>query len=186
MSEANSTAKQFVEECKVCIRQRIDHPLAISFLVSFFAVNWRIIAILLLSKESIEVRLEYVELFYTDHLHYLVLPAAIAFIYAFVLPWFGILTAFISCEVERRKMLFEVVLLRERKMRDEIASRAEEVRPKNASEIHLMAQIATREKALENIQQRISQEKDLNTLAVLKRQADETATEIRKLRDTNS
>ncbi|KQC32733.1 hypothetical protein AAU57_04930 [Nonlabens sp. YIK11] len=76
--------KSFFESSK----ERIKNPLIGTFIISWIAINWKPITILLFSDEIIENRINYIETNYASVDTYLLIPFGIALIYVIILPYF--------------------------------------------------------------------------------------------------
>ena len=76
--------KSFLEVSK----ERIKNPIIGTFLISWVAINWRLIAILIFSNNSIENRIDYAEECYVDISTYFIIPLLVTLLYVIVLPYF--------------------------------------------------------------------------------------------------
>lgn len=76
--------KSFFESSK----DRIKNPLIGTFIISWIAINWRPITVLLFSDKNVENRINYIENNYTTVGTYFLIPFGIALIYVIVLPYF--------------------------------------------------------------------------------------------------
>jgi hypothetical protein len=69
-------------------QERIKNPLIGTFIISWIAINWRPIIILLFSKEKVENRIDYIVANYSTFQTYFLIPFVIALIYVIILPYF--------------------------------------------------------------------------------------------------
>lgn len=69
-------------------RERIKNPLIGTFIISWIAINWRPIMILLFSEQKIENRIDYIIACYSSFQTYFLIPFLIALIYVIILPYF--------------------------------------------------------------------------------------------------
>ncbi|MFD1161829.1 hypothetical protein [Hwangdonia seohaensis] len=69
-------------------RERIKNPLIGTFLISWTAINWKPITVLLFSNQSIENKIDYIESCYSNFSTYFLIPFLIALIYVIILPYF--------------------------------------------------------------------------------------------------
>lgn len=69
-------------------RERIKNPLIGTFLISWTAINWKPITVLLFSSQSIENKIDYIESCYSNFSTYFLIPFLIALIYVIILPYF--------------------------------------------------------------------------------------------------
>lgn len=69
-------------------RERIKNPLIGTFLISWAAINWKPITVLLFSNQSIENKIDYIESCYSNFSTYFLSPFLIALIYVIILPYF--------------------------------------------------------------------------------------------------
>ncbi|MDY2587786.1 hypothetical protein [Winogradskyella aquimaris] len=76
--------KSFFESSK----DRIKNPLIGTFIISWIAINWRPITVLLFSDKNVENRINYIENNYATVGTYFLIPFGIALIYVIVLPYF--------------------------------------------------------------------------------------------------
>ncbi|MCC8359713.1 hypothetical protein [Salinimicrobium sediminilitoris] len=67
--------------------ERIKNPFIGSFIISFLALNWKAILVILFSSKIIEKRIDIVENDYNSVSTYLILPLIIAVVYVAVLPY---------------------------------------------------------------------------------------------------
>ncbi len=68
--------------------ERIKNPLIGTFIISWIAINWRPIMILLFSEQKVENRIEYIIIQYSTFQTYFIIPFVIALIYVIILPYF--------------------------------------------------------------------------------------------------
>lgn len=76
--------KTFFETSK----ERIKNPLIGTFVISWMAINWRPLLIVLFSNQSIENRIDFIVNCYSDFNTYFLFPFLIALIYVIILPYF--------------------------------------------------------------------------------------------------
>jgi hypothetical protein len=69
-------------------RERIKNPLIGTFIISWIAINWRPIMILLFSEQKVENRIDYIIEQYSSIQTYFIIPFGIALIYVIILPYF--------------------------------------------------------------------------------------------------
>ncbi|WP_179335334.1 hypothetical protein [Winogradskyella costae] len=69
-------------------RERIKNPLIGTFIISWIAINWRPIMILLFSDQKVENRIDYIITHYSSFQTYFLVPFIIALIYVIILPYF--------------------------------------------------------------------------------------------------
>jgi len=82
-----STIKEFIISLFESSKERLKNPIIGAFLISWAAVNWRIVLTILLSNKSIEDRIEIINTQYSDFLYVVWLPLIFALFYLLVLPY---------------------------------------------------------------------------------------------------
>src|SRR5690606_29133259 len=80
--------KEIIKSFFETSRDRIKNPLIGTFIISWIAINWRPITILLFSVETVENRIDYIETTYTSFYTYFLIPFGIALVYVLILPYF--------------------------------------------------------------------------------------------------
>ncbi|CAM1363514.1 conserved protein of unknown function [Tenacibaculum soleae] len=90
-------------------KDRLKNPFIGAFVFSWIAINWKPIATFLLSDQSIEIRIEKIQLNYSSLWETLLLPLIIAGIYIVVLPYLMLFFDLISniALKKRKENLFE-------------------------------------------------------------------------------
>lgn len=76
-----------LSEMRAQIGERLRNPLLGAFTAGWFVVNWRLVAVLLLSDQPIEERIVYIGENYINMIDQLAIPLAFAIGYAICIPW---------------------------------------------------------------------------------------------------
>lgn len=115
--------KEFIISFFESAKDRLKNPVIGAFIMAWFAVNWRFIAILLFSSKSIEQKIEFIELNYFDIKLNLWIPLAFAVFYVLILPYIMALFDWLSQKgISARKLILKNQRITDIQHRQEIAA----------------------------------------------------------------
>ncbi|MBW2936496.1 hypothetical protein KXJ69_00165 [Aureisphaera sp. CAU 1614] len=161
--------KTFFETSK----ERIKNPLIGTFIISWMAINWRPIVVLLFSDQSIENRIDYIVSCYSSFKSYFLIPFLISLVYVIILPYFMWAVDYLikKSTVERKRNVLNQVLLdyegkqkiaiEESKLEDLKANFRDKADLNNQIEL-LRNQLDERDEAIKILNSEVEQQKSEN------------------------